>query len=138
MLTVSILAAPPIGTAVVVPPGDILYTPPPNWSGTTALTYGISDGRGGSASGRVTRCGTPIADAPLAFVDNATRLPDTPMVIDVAANDDDADGRNLARHDWSRHAARARVGRGRPGSRRDHLHARSGFHGHRHVRLPDL
>jgi hypothetical protein len=56
-LTVTEVSAPSSGTAVIAPDGvSVIYTPPPGapTGHTATFDYVISDGRGGSDSGRVT------------------------------------------------------------------------------------
>ncbi|MGH1368912.1 MAG: Ig-like domain-containing protein, partial [Maritimibacter sp.] len=57
------------------------------------ITYTISDGNGGTDSATVTVTVTEDPDqAPVAEDDTATTPEDTPVVIDVLANDSDPDG----------------------------------------------
>jgi hypothetical protein len=52
-LTITGVTAPPVGTARIEA-GKIRYTPPRSWSGSVSFDYTVSDGRGGTATARVT------------------------------------------------------------------------------------
>ena len=75
----------------------VTYTPNKNFLGTDTFTYSITDGRGGTASARVTVSVVEGANhKPKAMADNATTTQGRPVTIDAAANDTDADGDTLA------------------------------------------
>ena len=61
-------------------------------NGIDTFTYTISDGRGGTDSATVTVTINPIADSPVAADDADSTTVDTPVTIDVLANDSDPDG----------------------------------------------
>jgi len=82
------------GTVTIVN-GKAVYTPDEDFVGTDTFTYAVSDGNSGLATGTVTVTVNPVNDAPVAFDDVATTDEDTPVVIDVLANDDDVDGDTL-------------------------------------------
>ena len=71
---------------------NVAYTPPANFNGIDTFTYIASDGTTQSNSATVTVTVTPVNDAPEANVDTATTSQDTPVTIDVLANDNDVDG----------------------------------------------
>ncbi len=74
--------------------GTVTYTPEPGFSGTDLFTYTISDGRGATATAttRVTvRNATPTAGP-----DTATTGRDSPVAVDVLANDTDPNGDPLS------------------------------------------
>jgi hypothetical protein len=76
--------------------GVVNYTPNPNFVGSDSFTYTISDGNGGSDSATVAITVTNANDAPVANDDAATVVEDSANnVIDVLANDTDADGDTL-------------------------------------------
>jgi hypothetical protein len=76
--------------------GNVTYTPNANFSGTDRINYTISDGSGGSDSAVVTVTVTAVNDPPVANDDTATVAEDsTNNVINVTANDTDADGDTL-------------------------------------------
>ncbi|HKF42609.1 MAG TPA: Ig-like domain-containing protein [Thermoanaerobaculia bacterium] len=75
----------------------VTYTPNKDFLGTDSFTYSITDGRGGTASARVTVSVVAGTDhKPKAMDDNATTTAGRPVAIDVVANDTDPDGDTLA------------------------------------------
>ena len=98
-LTITITSAPAKGTVAVnnngTPdnPADdfVTYTPNPNVNGTDGFTYQVNDGHGGIASASVTIRVNPINHAPVANDDSAVTETDSPVAINVLANDTDAD-----------------------------------------------
>ena len=82
------------GSLVIM--GDVLeYTPPADSTEGATLRYVLSDGElSDTATLSVTI--TPVNDAPVAHADSATTVEDTPVVIDVLANDTDVDGDTLS------------------------------------------
>ena len=74
---------------------DVTYTPDANYHGEESFIYTISDGQGGLATATVTVTVTPVNDTPVANDDTATTPEDTPVDIDVLANDTDIDGDTL-------------------------------------------
>ena len=84
------------GSVTINADGSYSYTPAPNFSGTDSFNYTVTDGRGGSDVGTVTLTVAGVNDAPTTGADSATTLEDTAVVIDVLANDSDAEGSNLA------------------------------------------
>ena len=77
------------GTTAVVSDG-IQYAPELNWHGTDRFTYTVSDESGVTATVTVTVL--PVNDPPEAVDDEAETLEDEAVVVDVLANDTDADG----------------------------------------------
>jgi hypothetical protein len=76
--------------------GNVVYTPNADYSGPDTINYTISDGNGGAASAVVNVTVTPLPDAPVANDDVASVDEDSvDNVIDVVANDTDADGDTL-------------------------------------------
>src|SRR5213075_2012755 len=80
------------GTVVIVGGTNLLFTPAPNFNGTTTITYTISDGNGGTTTATVTVTVTPVNDAPVAVDDSASTPEDVPVTIAPLANDSDLDG----------------------------------------------
>jgi hypothetical protein len=76
--------------------GQLVYTPAANFFGTDSFTYTASDGQGGTDGATVTITVGSVNDAPVVNDDAATTLEDTPITVDVLANDTDADGDALA------------------------------------------
>jgi hypothetical protein len=70
----------------------VKYTPAANFWGTDAFTYVIVDGQGASDTASVAVTVTPVADPPDAVNDAAGTPEDTPITINVLANDVDPDG----------------------------------------------
>jgi len=80
------------GTVIANLDGTVNYTPNANFNGADSFSYTISDGQGGEVTAAVAVTVTPVNDDPSPVDDNATTPEDTPIVIDVLANDSDADG----------------------------------------------
>ncbi|MFC1547207.1 Ig-like domain-containing protein [Candidatus Neomarinimicrobiota bacterium] len=80
------------GVVAINPDGSVTYTPAPDFNGSDSFTYTISDGSGGSASANVSVTINAVNDAPVAGNDAAETQEDTPVTIDVLANDSDVDG----------------------------------------------
>ena len=76
-------------------PSSLIYTPGPEFSGSDSFTYTASDGRGGSGSATVFVTVIEVNDPPEAFPDFVTTPEDTPITVDVLANDTDAEGSPL-------------------------------------------
>ncbi len=72
--------------------GRLTFTPTANFNGAPSFTYTISDGQGGTANATVMGIVTPVNDPPVAADDSFTTNEDTPVIIDVRANDSDVDG----------------------------------------------
>ncbi len=89
-LTIAGVGDPANGTAALAT-GGIEYTPATGFSGDDAFTYDVSDGNGGTATGIVTVTVNAINNLPVAIADTADTDEDTAVVIDVLANDTDAD-----------------------------------------------
>lgn len=88
-------AASPNGS-VTFSGNNITFTPTADFNGATTVTYTISDGAGGAASGTVTINVTNVNDAPVANDDTASTNEDTAVVINVLANDTDIDNDALS------------------------------------------
>ena len=81
----------------------VTYTPNANFHGSDSFTYVVSDGNGDTDTGTVDVTVTPVNDPPAATVndppvatnDTATTAEDTPVDIDVVANDTDVEGDTL-------------------------------------------
>ncbi len=93
--TVVVVTAPANGSTSVDPvTGEVTYTPDANFNGTDSFTYEVCD------DGMPVLCDTaivtvivdPVNDPPVANDDTATIDEDTPVAIDVVANDTDVDG----------------------------------------------
>ncbi len=86
------------GTGSVTPSGgNVLYTPPPDFTGPATINYTISDGNGGTDSASVAVTVTNVNDPPVAVDDTATVNEDSSNnSINVTSNDTDVDGDNLS------------------------------------------
>ncbi|MBX3689110.1 Ig-like domain-containing protein [Dokdonella sp.] len=84
------------GNAVIVG-GQISYTPTAGYTGSDQISYTVSDGRGGTASGSISVTVTPRANsAPIARDDVASTAAGTAVTVNVLANDSDPDGDTLS------------------------------------------
>lgn len=88
--TLSIAVAPLTGTATVSSPA-ITYTPDQDTYGTDTFDYQVCDLGGRCSTATVTVAVAPVNDAPNAVDDPVATNEDTPMTIDVLANDTDID-----------------------------------------------
>ncbi|TRX76530.1 Ig-like domain-containing protein [Pseudomonas mangiferae] len=95
-LTFTATRLPLHGTLALNPDGTFTYTPVANYNGPDSFTYQVRDADGGLATATVTLAIAPVNDAPVANDDRATTLEDTPVTIDVLANDTDVDGDRLS------------------------------------------
>jgi len=77
------------GTAVIEPDGTISYTPGPGFTGLDTFTYEVCDPSGSCDTAEVT---VDVNGPPDAVADTTATDPDTPVTIDVLANDSDPDG----------------------------------------------
>ena len=72
--------------------GTITYSPFSDFNGTDTITYTVTDPDGNTSTSTVAVTVTPVNDAPEAMSDAAATPLDTPVIIDVLANDTDPDG----------------------------------------------
>lgn len=86
-LTVTIVAGPGNGEAVVNPDGTVTYTPPPDEYGNDTFIYEVSDGNGGNATADVWVEIVSVNDTPQAEDDAASTDEDNPITLNVLAND---------------------------------------------------
>jgi len=78
--------------SVTIVNGQAQYSPAADFNGTDSFTYVVSDGHGGTATGTVNITVNSVNDNPVAVDDSATTDEDTPVTVDVVANDTDVDG----------------------------------------------
>ena len=85
-----------VGTAtnglVSIVAGQAQYSPNSNFNGTDSFTYVVSDGQGGTDTGTVSITVNSVNDNPEAADDSTSTDEDTPVTVDVVANDTDVDG----------------------------------------------
>ena len=77
------------GGTVVGHNAFVTYTPASGFCGTDSFTYTISDGNGGSDTATVTINVSCVNDGPTANDDQGSTPEDTPVTVDVLANDTD-------------------------------------------------
>jgi hypothetical protein len=94
-------ASTPDGTVTVNSDGTLAFTPTSDLTGTTTITYTISDGTGGTDTASVSVTVDPVNDAPVAAPDTATITEDVPTTLTVLPNDSDIDGDDLTVTDAS-------------------------------------
>ncbi|MDH3294466.1 MAG: Ig-like domain-containing protein, partial [Acidimicrobiia bacterium] len=85
-------AAPTSGIAVANGDGTFTYTPNADFFGLDGFTYEVCDSGGLCDTAVVSITVTAVNDAPVAADDTALTFVDESVVIDVVANDSDADG----------------------------------------------
>ncbi|MCX7559949.1 Ig-like domain-containing protein [Sulfitobacter sp. F26204] len=83
------------GEVSFTPEGEVVFTPNPDFNGPTTITYTVSDGNGGEATGTVDVTVNPVNDAPVANDDVDVTPEDEPITVDLLANDTDVDGDEL-------------------------------------------
>jgi hypothetical protein len=83
------------GALVLNADGSFSYDPEPDFCGTDSFTYVANDGQADSNVATVTITVDCVNDPPVADDDTATTDEDTPITIDVLANDSDVDGDSL-------------------------------------------
>ena len=84
------------GTVTVNADGSFIYTPNANYYGTDSFDYTITDVNGDTSTATVNIFVNSVNDVPVATDDSATTKEDTPINIDVIANDSDVDGDSLS------------------------------------------
>lgn len=94
-LAVAQVGAPGHGSATATADQRVTYTPAPGFSSTDHFTYTICDAGALCATAVVTVAVNQTNQPPVAVDDELTTPEETPLTIDVAANDRDPDG-NLA------------------------------------------
>ncbi|KIN65227.1 putative hemagglutinin/hemolysin-related protein [Sulfitobacter noctilucicola] len=88
-------ATSPDGTVAFTPEGEVIFTPDPDFNGETTITYTVTDPSGEETEGTVTVTVNPVNDAPDAVDDVDVTPEDTPITVDLLANDTDVDGDDL-------------------------------------------
>jgi PKD repeat protein len=75
--------------------GTVTYLPEADYNGPDSFLYAIADGKGGEAAAAVTVTVEPVNDYPVIVGDTVVTDEDTPIVVNVLANDSDVDGDSL-------------------------------------------
>jgi uncharacterized repeat protein (TIGR01451 family) len=76
---------------------SLVFVPIANANGTAGtFSYTVSDGQGGTTSQTITLAITSVNDAPVAQADTATTAQNTPLTLDILANDSDIEGDSLS------------------------------------------
>ena len=83
------------GRVSINPDETLRYVPDPNYNGSDSFRYVVSDGDDMFAVATVTVTINPVNDAPVANGDFASTEEDTPVDIDVLANDTDVEDETL-------------------------------------------
>ena len=91
-LNTSAVDDPPHGAAAINADGSVSYTPDRDYNGEDSFGYTACDAEGGCAAAAVTVLVQMVNDPPVAVDDSATTNEDTPVSVDVVANDSDVDG----------------------------------------------
>ena len=94
-LSTAVATGPANGTLTHNADGSFTYAPNANYNGTDTFTYTANDGTTTSAPATVTVKVTAVNDAPIANADTATTTEDTPVTINVLANDTDVENNPL-------------------------------------------
>ena len=92
VLRIKSVSRPTHGMVRAAANGGVEYAPEADWHGTDRFTYTVADGNGGTAEAEIVVEVEPVNDAPEAMADTAATAEDEPVVIDVLANDTDAEG----------------------------------------------
>ncbi|MFK7835564.1 MAG: tandem-95 repeat protein [Sulfitobacter sp.] len=85
----------PDGDVSFTPEGEVVFTPDPDFNGTTTIEYVVRDPAGEETPGIVNVTVNPVNDAPDAVDDVDVTPEDTPITVDLLANDTDVDGDDL-------------------------------------------
>jgi len=98
-LSLDLIFGPPDDGTAVIENGQIRYTPDPDFVGMDQIRYTISDATGREQSANLTIQvleDSPNNQPPVAVDDAAGALPNTPVLIDVLANDTDINNDTLS------------------------------------------
>ena len=95
-LTAVLHSGPSDGSLTLNSDGSFTYTPDPSFFGDDSFNYKVNDGLLDSNTARVTITVNSVNDPPTANDDTASTTEDTPVDIDVLANDSDVDGDSLS------------------------------------------
>jgi len=93
--TTTVISGPSHGSVTINPTnGKANYTPNTGHTGTDSFQYRVCDNDGACANATVTITVSPVAHnlPPIALDNSATTFENTPVLIDILANDSDPDG----------------------------------------------
>jgi len=76
---------------IFIPSSPYTYTPPQDFNGEDTVTFSVSDGRGGTATGSITITVNPVNDAPEAYGGEIETDEDVPVEITLFGFDIDGD-----------------------------------------------
>ncbi|WP_395339116.1 tandem-95 repeat protein [Ningiella sp. W23] len=88
-------ATSPNGTVAILPSGEIVFTPNPDFNGTALITYTLEDETGLVDTGTLTIDVTDVNDPPLVPGQILPGREDTPVIFDPLKDASDADGDDL-------------------------------------------
>lgn len=92
LLHVADVGQPAAGGTVALTDETVVFMPEADWNGDASFTYTVSDSAGLTDVGVVVVTVNPVPDPPAPGADAITTLEDTPITVDVLANDTDPDG----------------------------------------------
>jgi uncharacterized protein YjdB len=97
-LTYSIATLPANGTlsGLNASSGDVTYTPDADYNGSDSFTFSVTDTAGATGTATVSLTIAAVNDAPSAADDTGSTTEETPVTIDVLANDSDVEGDTLS------------------------------------------
>ncbi|PSL17611.1 Ig-like domain-containing protein [Shimia abyssi] len=95
-LTVASVGETTNGNVTINGDGTATYLPDTDFNGSDGFDFTLSDGNGGSATARASVTVVATNDAPVALEDMASTFEDESVVIDVLANDSDAEDIQVA------------------------------------------
>ncbi|WP_119008409.1 Ig-like domain-containing protein, partial [Vibrio superstes] len=94
-LTITAASVPAEQGTVEIVDGKLVFTPAKDFNGEATISYTITDGNEEYSSAEVAVTVAPQNDGPVAVEDAVSMDEDSPITIDVLANDSDIDGDSL-------------------------------------------
>jgi len=95
-LTITEATVPAEQGSVAIVDNELVFTPAENFNGEATITYVVQDPDGNSDTGSVAVTVDPVNDAPDAVDDADSTAFNTPVTVDLLANDSDVDGDTLS------------------------------------------
>jgi hypothetical protein len=96
VISLRVIGQPSVGRVRTTTGHEILYSPPPDFSGDVSVEYEACWADRGCRRGIIRISVVPVNDAPMVRDDRATTRRGVPVSIDVLANDSDAEGDPLS------------------------------------------